>query len=70
MDDGESPKRQDFELERENGGKRDLCEAATVDGNGSVVETLVQNWTPLDRDVRDCCRSGGLVLGVQSRFRC
>ena len=52
VDDGESPKRQDFEFECENGGKRDWCESVPVDGNRSVVETLAQNWTPLDREVQ------------------
>ena len=44
--DGESSKRQDFELERENGGKRDWCEAASLDGSGPVVVTL--SGTELD----------------------
>ena len=55
MDDGESPKRQDFELECENGGKRDWCEAVSVDGNGSVVETLALHWTLLDREMQHKC---------------
>ena len=55
MGDGENSKRQDFELECEAGGKRDWCEAAPVDGNGSVVETKAQNWTPLDREVQHEC---------------
>ena len=52
---GESSERQDLELKCENGGKRDWCEAVPVDGNGSVVETLAQNWTPLDREVQHVC---------------
>ena len=55
VDDDVSSKRQDFELECENGGKRDWCEAPPVDGTGSLVETLAQNWTPLDRDVQHEC---------------
>ena len=35
MDDGESPKRHNYELECENGGERDRSEEATVDGTGS-----------------------------------
>ena len=31
--------------------QRDWCEADAVDGNGSVVETLAQDGTPLDREV-------------------
>ena len=47
--------RRDLELECEKCGKRDWCEAAPVDGNGSVVETLAQNWTLLDREVQHEC---------------
>ena len=42
VDDGASPKRQNFKLECECGGERDRSEEATVDGNGSVVESLAQ----------------------------
>ena len=55
VDDGESSKRQNFELKCENGGERDWSEAATVDGNGSVVETLAQDWSPLDREMQHGC---------------
>ena len=40
VDDRQCTKRQNCELEYENGGKRDWREEATVDGNGPVVETL------------------------------
>ena len=43
---------QDFVLECESGGKRERCEAFFLDGSGSVVEILPQNWAPLDREVR------------------
>ena len=36
-------------------GKRDWCEAAPVDGHGSV-DTLAQTWTPLDREVLTAIR--------------
>ena len=51
VDDGESSKRQDFDFECENGGRRDWYEARPLDGHGSV-ETLAHNWTPLDREVQ------------------
>ena len=35
-DDGESSKRQDLQLECENGGKRDWNEEATMDGSGPM----------------------------------
>ena len=35
--------------------KRDWCEAAPVDGDGSVEETLAQNWTPFGREVQHEC---------------
>ena len=44
VDDSERSKRQEFELECENCGRRDWCEAPRLDGNGPVVETLAQNW--------------------------
>ena len=49
LDDDQGPKRQNFELECENGGKREWSEKAAMDGIGPVVETLAQNWTSLDR---------------------
>ena len=59
--------RQNCELECENGGKRDWCEEATVDGNGPVVETLAQDRSPLDREVQhersDCHQRTSTQLG-------
>ena len=52
LDDGQGPKRQNCELECEDGGKRRRCEKAAVDGSGPVVETMAQNWTSLDREGR------------------
>ena len=48
-------KRQNLELECETGGQRDWCEVAPVSGRGSVVETLAQDWTPLDREMQHEC---------------
>ena len=55
VDDSESSKRQNIELECENGCKRGCSEEAAVDGHGSVVETLAQDWSPLDREVQHEC---------------
>ena len=67
MDDGKSTKRQNCELECENGGERDWNEEATVDGNGPVVETLALDWLPLDREVQhersDCYQRASAQLG-------
>ena len=67
MGDDESPKRQNCELQCENGSERDWSEEATVDGNGLVVETLAQDWSPLDREVQhecvDCHKRTSALLG-------
>ena len=71
VDDGQGAKRQNCELECENGG-----EEATADGNEPVVETMAQDRSPLDREVqhersgchqrtstqlsRTCCQNGPL----------
>ena len=52
LDDCQSPKRQNCELECENGGKRDWSKETTLDGNGPVVETLAQDGPPMDREVQ------------------
>ena len=58
VDNGESPKRQRIGLDCEIGGERDQNEEAPVDGNGSVVETFAQDWSPLDRQMqRECADS-------------
>ena len=58
VDEGESPKRQNFELECEKGGERDRSEEASVDGKGSVVGTLAHDWAPLDREMQHECADG------------
>ena len=50
VDDGESSKGQNLLLECECGGERDWSEGAPVDGNGSLVETLAQDWSPVGRE--------------------
>ena len=66
VDNSQGTKGQNCELECENGGKRDRCEEATVDGNGPVVETLAQDRSPLDREVQhersDCHQRAGQVM--------
>ena len=49
LDDGQGPKRQNCELECEDGGERHRREKATMDGIEPVVETMAQNWPSLDR---------------------
>ena len=67
LDDGQDPKRQNCELECEDGGKRRWCEKAAMDGSGPVVETLARNWTSLDREGQhehsDCHRRTCAQLG-------
>ena len=62
VDDGERTKKQS-----ESGGERDGGEEANVDGNGLVVETLVQDWSSLDREVQhersDCHQRMNSQLG-------
>ena len=47
--------RDNSQLEREHAVERDRSEEAVVDGNGSVVETLAQDWSPLDREMQHEC---------------
>ena len=49
LDDGQGPKRQNCELECEDGGERHRREKAAMDGIEPVVETVAQNWPSLDR---------------------
>ena len=49
LDDGQGPKRQNCELECEDGGERHRREEAAMNGFEPVVETLAQNWSPMDR---------------------
>ena len=55
LDDGQGTKRQNSELERENGCECCWSEEATMDGNGSVVETLAQDWSSMDREMQFEC---------------
>ena len=52
MTTSQGTKRQHCELERENGGKYDWCEEATLDGNRPVVETVAQDGSPMDREIQ------------------
>ena len=58
LDDGQSPKRQNCELECEDGGERYRREKAAMDGSGPTVETLAQNWTSVDREGQHERRDG------------
>ena len=50
LDDGQGPKRQNCELECEDGGERHWREEALVDGIEPTVETLGRNWSSMDRN--------------------
>ena len=50
--------RQNCELERENGGECYWSEKAARNGAGTVVETLAQDWSSMDREMQ-CERTGG-----------
>ena len=49
LDDGKDPKRQNCELECEDGGERHRREEAAMDGIEPAVETLAHNWPSMDR---------------------
>ena len=55
LDDGQGTERQNCELERENGGECCWSEEAARDGTGSVVETLAQDWSSMDREMQYEC---------------
>ena len=50
LDDGQGPKRQNCKLRCGDGGERHRREEGAVDGAGTVVETLAQNWSSVDRE--------------------
>ena len=52
LDDDQGTERQNCELERENGGKCYWSEKAARNGAGTVVETLAQNWSSMDREMQ------------------
>ena len=49
LDDGKDPKRQNCELECEDGGERHRREEAAMDGIEPAVETVAQKWPSMDR---------------------
>ena len=67
LHDGQGPKRQNCELECDNGGKRGWREEATMDGNGPVVDTLAQDGSQMDREMQyervDCHQRTYAQLG-------
>ena len=58
LDDGQGTERQNCELERENGGKCCWSEKTAWNGDGTVVETLAQDWSSLDREMQYECTGG------------
>ena len=58
LDDGQGTERQNCELERENGGECCWSEKAARNGAGSMVETLAQDWSSMDRERQYECAGG------------
>ena len=58
LHDGQGTERQKCELERENGGECYWSEKAARNGAGTVVETLAQDWSSMDREMQHE-RAGG-----------
>ena len=52
LDDGQGTEGQNCELERENGGECCWSEKTARNGAGTVVETLAQDWSSLDREMQ------------------
>ena len=52
LDDDQGTERQNRELERENGGECCWSEKAARNGAGTVVETLAQDWSSMDREMQ------------------
>ena len=58
LDDGQGTKRQNCELERENVGECCWSEKTARNGAGTVVETLAQDWSSMDREMQYECAGG------------
>ena len=58
LDDGQGTERQNCELERENGGECCWSEKTVRNGAGTVVETMAQDWSSLDREMQYECVGG------------
>ena len=52
LDDDQGTERQNCELERDNGGECYWSEKAARNGAGTVVETLAQDWSSMDREMQ------------------
>ena len=52
LDDDQGTERKNCELERENGGECYWSEKAARNGAGTVVETLAQDWSSMDREMQ------------------
>ena len=57
LDDGQGTEGRNCELERENGGEC-WSEKTARNGAGTVVETLAQDWSSLDREMQYECAGG------------
>ena len=55
LDDGQGTEGENCELERENGGECCWSEKTARNGAGTVVETLAQDWSSLDREMQYEC---------------
>ena len=70
LDDGQSTERQNCELERENGGECCWSEKTARNGAGTVVETLAQDWSSLDREMQYECADGHQRSYAQLGWTC
>ena len=70
LDDGQGTERQNCELERENGGECCWSEKTTRNGAGTVVETLAQDWSSMDREMQYECAGGHQRSYAQLGWTC
>ena len=70
LDDGQGTERQNCELERENGGECCWSEKTARNGDGTVVETLAQDWSSLDREMQYECAGGHQRSYAQLGWTC
>ena len=70
LDDGQGTERQNCELERENGGECCWSEKTARNGAGTVVETLAQDWSSMDREMQYECAGGHQRSYAQLGWTC
>ena len=70
LDDGQGTERQNCELERENGGECCWSEKTARNGAGTVVETLAQDCSSMDREMQYECAGGHQRSHAQLGWTC